>query len=71
MTVCVENVVILTDNDAVEVSHARARRIAQDVAASILRHMPGADPLEAEDAARNIAQAWGGLGLAHDGEVDQ
>jgi len=66
MTVCVENIVILTDADCVEVSHARAIRIAQDIAASILRHMPDADPMDAEDAARNIAQAFGGLGLVHD-----
>lgn len=63
MTIAYSNTVVLTDADAVEVSGARAERIMRAVMASLTLHIPGVDPVAAEDAARNIAQAYGVLGL--------
>jgi len=64
MTIGVGHTVILTDADAVQVSPARAERIALELKSTLLRQLPGLDHRDAEAAARNIAAMYGELGIS-------
>ena len=68
MTIAVGHTVVLTDADAVQVSTARAQRIAVEVLDTLRRNL-SANPSDSEliACANNLAAGWGEYGVLDGG----
>lgn len=53
----------IPDDEPADVSYERTLRIAESVYQSLLRNIPGVDPLTARACANNIAAAYSELGI--------
>lgn len=56
----------LSDNEVAILSIDRQKRIAVEVFDSLLRNLPGVDPVAARACANNLAAGWGDFGVTED-----
>lgn len=56
----------LGDDEVAILSIDRKLRIAAEVLATLLRNLPGVDPVAAKACANNVACAWGEFGILDD-----
>jgi len=56
----------LGDDEVAIISIVRQQRIAAEALATLLRNLPGVDPVAAKACANNLAAGWGEYGVPED-----